>query len=125
MRTIKSKEEIEAHRKAVAITEEGVKLMMKNMKPGMKECQMEAYYDFVLKSYNVKIPAFTTIAATGKNACVMHYVNNDAVCEDGQLILFDLGAQWNYYCADVSRTYPVNGKFTEMQKKNLSVLMDI
>jgi len=123
MRTIKSKEEIEAHRKAVAITEEGVKLMMKNMKPGMKECQMEAYYDFVLKSYNVKIPAFTTIAATGKNACVMHYVNNDAVCEDGQLILFDLGAQWNYYCADVSRTYPVNGKFTEKQKQLYNVVL--
>lgn len=117
MRTIKTKEEIDAHRKAVDITEEGVKLMMKNMKPGMTECQIEAYYDFVLKSHGVKTPAFWTIAATGKNACIMHYVDNNTVCEDGDLILFDLGAQWNHYCADVSRTYPVNGKFTERQKQ--------
>ncbi len=117
MRTIKSKEEIAAHYKSAAITEEAVKNMLKNMKPGMTECQIEAYYDFVLKSYNVKIPAFWTIAATGKNACIMHYVDNDTVTKDGDMILFDLGAQWDHYCTDVSRTYPVNGKFTERQKQ--------
>lgn len=116
-RTIKTKEEIEAHRKACKITEEAVKNMLVNMKPGMTECQIEAYYDFILKGYNVKIPAFTTIAATGINACTLHYVDNDTVTKDGDMILFDLGAQWEHYCADVSRTYPVNGKFTERQKQ--------
>ena len=123
MRRVKSEEEIEAHRVACNITEEGVKLMLDHMKPGMKECQIEAYYDFVLKSYNVKKPAFSTIAATGKNACVMHYVENDTVCEENSLILFDLGAKWDYYCADVSRTYPVSGKFTERQKQLYNVVL--
>lgn len=122
-RTIKSKVEIEAHRKACDITEQGVKNMLKHMKPGMKECEIEAYYDFVLKSYNVKAPAFTTIAATGINACTLHYVDNDTVCQDGDMILFDLGAKWDQYCADVSRTYPVNGKFTERQKTLYNVVL--
>ena len=123
MRVIKDQAEIENHRKAVKITEEGVKNILLNMKPGMTECQIEAYYDFVLKGYNVKMPAFTTIAATGKNACIMHYVDNDTQTKDGDLILFDLGAQWNYYCADVSRTYPVNGKFTERQKQLYNIVL--
>lgn len=123
MRVIKDQAEIENHRKAVKITEEGVKNILLNMKPGMTECQIEAYYDFVLKGYNVKTPAFTTIAATGKNACIMHYVDNDTQTKDGDLILFDLGAQWNYYCADVSRTYPVNGKFTERQKQLYNIVL--
>ena len=123
MRTVKSKEEIEAHYKSAAITEEAVKNMLKNMKPGMTESQIEAYYDFVLKSHNVKIPAFWTIAATGKNACIMHYVDNNTKTKDGDMILFDLGAQWDHYCTDVSRTYPVNGKFTERQKQLYNVVL--
>ncbi|MDO4755236.1 MAG: Xaa-Pro aminopeptidase [Parabacteroides sp.] len=123
MRTIKTKEEIEAHRKAVKITEDGVKMMLRNMKPGMSENQIEAYFDFTLKYNNVKVPAFWTIAATGKNACIMHYVDNNTVTKDGDMMLFDLGAQWDYYCADVSRTYPVNGKFTERQKELYNVVL--
>lgn len=123
MRTVKDEYEIRCHRKACQITEEAVKHMMRNMKPGMTECQIEAYYDFVLKSYNVKPPAFATIAAAGKNACVMHYVDNDTPTRDGQLILFDLGAQWEFYCADVSRTFPVNGRFTPRQKKLYNVVL--
>lgn len=123
MRTVKDDYEVECHRKACKITEEGVKNMLRNMKPGMTECQIEAYYDFVLKGYNVKMPAFTTIAATGKNACVMHYDHNDTETKDGDMMLFDLGAQWNLYCADVSRTYPVNGKFTERQKQLYNVVL--
>lgn len=123
MRTVKDSDEIEAHRKAVNITEEGVKNILKNMKPGMTESQIEAYYDFVLKGYNIKKPAFTTIAATGKNACIMHYTDNDTVTKENDLILFDLGAQWQHYCADVSRTYPVSGKFTERQKQLYNVVL--
>lgn len=123
LRTVKSAPEIEAHRKAVKITEEGVKNMLKHMKPGMMECQIEAYYDFILKGYNVKAPAFTTIAATGINACTLHYVDNDTVTKDGDMILFDLGAKWDQYCADVSRTYPVNGKFSPRQKELYNVVL--
>ena len=123
MRSVKDAAEIENHRKAAAITEEAVKNLMANMKPGMTESQIEAYYDFVLKSHGCKFPAFTTIAATGKNACIMHYVDNDTVAKDGDMILFDLGAQYNLYCTDVSRTFPVNGKFTERQKMLYNVVL--
>jgi len=116
-RTVKEKEEIEAHRKAAKITDEAVRNMLSNMKPGMTECEIEAYYDFVLKSHGVKVPAFTTIAASGPNNCTLHYSDNNRVTEDGDLILFDLGAQVDRYCTDVSRTYPVNGKYTERQKQ--------
>lgn len=123
LRTVKYPDEIEEHRKACEITNQAVRNMLRNMKPGMKECEIEAYYDFVLKSNEVKVPAFTTIAATGINACHMHYVQNNTPTKDGDLILFDLGAQSNYYCADVSRTYPVNGKFTQRQKQLYSIVL--
>ncbi len=122
-RTIKEKEEIEAHRKAAAITNEAVRNMLRNMKPGMTESAIEAYYDFVLKSNGVKVPAFTTIAASGPNNNTLHYSANNRVTEDGDLILFDLGAQVDRYCTDVSRTYPVNGKYTERQKLLYNVVL--
>lgn len=123
MRSVKDAAEIAAHRKAAAITEEAVKNILSNMKPGMTESHIEAYYDFVVKKHGGKFPAFTTIAATGKNACIMHYVDNDTVAKDGDLILFDLGAQYDLYCTDVSRTYPVNGKFTERQKQLYNIVL--
>ncbi|MBQ6897189.1 MAG: aminopeptidase P N-terminal domain-containing protein [Oscillospiraceae bacterium] len=123
MRSVKDATEIAAHRKAAAITEEAVKNILANMKPGMTESHIEAYYDFVLKKHGCKFPAFTTIAATGKNACIMHYDHNDTETKDGEMILFDLGAQWDLYCTDVSRTYPVNGRFTEKQKMLYNVVL--
>ena len=123
-RTVKEKEEIEAHRKAAAITNEAVRNMLRNMKPGMTESAIEAYYDFVLKSNGVKVPAFTTIAASGPNNNTLHYSKNDRVTEDGDLILFDLGAQVDRYCTDVSRTYPVNGKYTERQKQLYNCVLE-
>ena len=123
LRTIKYPEEIEAHRKAVAITEAGVRNMLHHMKPGMYEYEIEAYYDFVLKSNGVRTPAFWTIAAAGQNANHMHYMDNNTKTKDGDMILFDLGARWDYYCADVSRTYPVNGKFTNRQAQLYDVVL--
>lgn len=115
MRQVKEKEEIELHKKACEITTRGVKNILANLKPGMLECQAEAYFDFVLKSEHARF-AFPTIAASGKNACVLHYVANDRKMQDGDMILFDLGAEWGGYASDVSRTFPVNGKFTSRQK---------
>ena len=123
MRTVKHPQEILAHRRAVDITEKAVRNMMVNMKPGMYEYEIEAYYDFVLKSSGVRVPAFTTIAACGQNANHMHYVDNNTQTKDGDLILFDLGARWDYYCADVSRTYPVNGKFTNRQAQLYEIVL--
>ena len=117
LRMIKSSEEIEEMKKAIDITIKGVESLMRNSKPGMKEYELEAYFDFECKKRGVKDLAFTTIAAAGKNAATLHYVTNDAEIKDNDLILFDLGAAWNLYNADITRTFPVNGKFTERQKE--------
>ena len=90
---------------------------MKECKPGMKEYELEAYFDFYLKQNGVKDYAFKTIAAAGVNAATLHYVDNNSEIKDGDLILFDLGAQVNYYNGDISRTFPANGKFTKRQKE--------
>ncbi|OOM11114.1 aminopeptidase P family protein [Clostridium saccharobutylicum] len=117
LRMIKSKEEIDEMQKAIDITITGVESLMRNAKAGMKEYQLEAYFNFECKTKGVKDFAFRTIAATGKNATTLHYVDNDSELKDGDLILFDLGAQWNCYNGDITRTFPVNGKFTERQKE--------
>ncbi|WP_160692908.1 aminopeptidase P family protein [Clostridium sp. C2-6-12] len=117
LRIIKSQEEIEQMKKAIDITIEGVKSLMKNAKPGMKEYELEAYFDFECKTNGAKDYAFKTIAAAGKNATILHYAKNNSKIRDGELILFDLGAQWNLYNADITRTFPVNGMFTDRQKE--------
>jgi len=117
LRMIKSEQEIAEMQKAIEITIGGVKSLMKNAKAGMKEYQLEAYFDFECKTKGVKDLAFGTIAAAGKNATILHYVENNSELKDGDLILFDLGAQWNLYNADITRVFPVNGKFTDRQKE--------
>lgn len=122
-RMIKTKEEIDMIRKAIEITNQGIRKMMENSKPGMMEYQLEAYFDFEIKTLGAKRHAFNTIAASGKNGIVLHYVENNCEMKDGDLILFDLGAEYNNYCADISRTFPVNGKFTERQKEIYNIVL--
>ena len=122
IRQVKTPEEIALHRKACAITSKGVKNILDHLHPNMHEYEIEAYFDFVLKSNNAR-HAFPTIAASSKNACSMHYVANDRKMLDGDMILFDLGAEWGYYASDVSRTFPVNGKFTDQQKALYNVVL--
>ena len=123
LRLIKSKEEIELIEKAIDVTHEGIKNMLDNIKPGMVEYEVEAYFDFTLNKNGIKEKAFQTIAATGKNATILHYTENNCKTNDGDLILFDLGGQYNYYNADISRTFPVNGKFTERQKQVYNIVL--
>ena len=125
LRLIKSEEEIERIRKAIEITIEGVETLMKNSRSGIKEYELEAYFDFICKKNGVNDFAFKTIAAAGKNATVLHYVNNDSELNNGDLILFDLGAQYKYYNGDISRTFPVNGKFTERQKEVYNAVLRV
>lgn len=115
-RSIKSKKEVAKVSEAIEITKVGLNNIMKSLEPNKKEAYFEAHFDFVLKSENV-IHAFDTIAASGNNATTLHYVTNDEVALDNELILFDLGATSDLYCADISRTYPVNGKFSKRQKE--------
>ncbi len=116
LRVLKKDVEVENLKKAIKITGEGIYNLMKNTKAGMKEYELEAYFDFILKKSGVKDFAFTTICASGHNATVLHYVDNNAVIKEGDLVLLDLGAQYGYYNGDISRTFPVSGKFTNRQK---------
>ncbi len=124
LRQIKEPEEIKLMKKAIDITKDGIYSMMKNAKPGMMEYEIEAYFDFELKRNGVKVPAFTTIAAGGKNATVLHYEDNNSVVKDGEMILFDLGAAWGNYSADITRTFPVNGRFTDTQKDLYNMVLE-
>lgn len=123
LRMIKAKDEIDNIRKAIQITGEGIKSLMKNSVPGMKEYQLEAHFDFTCKTLGARNLAFPTIAASGANATVLHYEDNNCEIKDGDLVLFDLGAEHENYCADITRTFPVNGKFTQRQKQIYNIVL--
>ncbi|TDK60798.1 aminopeptidase P family protein [Bacillus salipaludis] len=123
LRVYKTPEEIAEIKKAIEITNEGIKNLMSHAKPDMKEYQLEAYFDFTLKSEGVRDYAFPTIVASGKNGTILHYVKNNATVEDGSLVLLDLGAQYHFYNGDISYTFPVNGKFTEKQKTFYNIVL--
>lgn len=123
LRVYKKPEEIEKIKKAIDITYKGITNLLNNSKANMKENQLEAYFDFTLKSEGVKHNAFNTIVAGGKNGTILHYENNDAVIEDQSLVLLDLGAQYENYNADISFTFPINGKFTEKQKTYYNIVL--
>jgi len=125
LRQIKSACEVENLRIAVDKTRIGIEAMMKAATPGMYEYEIEAHYDFASKLNGVQESAFNTIAASGINATVLHYESNDSQTKDGDLILFDLGCSWNNYSADISRTFPVNGKFSKRQKEIYSAVLDV
>ena len=116
LRTVKDEEEIDRTRKAVAVTKNALEFVMKNLKPGMMEYEVQADFEYCCKKQGTKKLSFPTIAGSGYNGCMLHYETNDHVAEDGTLILLDLGAKYGNYCSDITRTYPVNGKFTERQR---------
>lgn len=116
LRLIKDDTEITKLKKAIAITDEGIRHMMKHVQPGMNENQVEAYFDFVLKTNNCH-HSFPSIIASGKNATILHYADNDQKIKKNSLILCDLGAAYEYMNADITRTFPANGKFTKRQKE--------
>jgi len=123
LRTIKDEEEINNIKKAIEITKEGIMNLITNSKPGMYEYELEAYFDFTLRKKGVKDFAFKPIVASGKNSTILHYSSNNSQTQEGDLVLLDLGAQYNYYSGDISRTFPINGKFTERQKEIYSIVL--
>ena len=123
-RVFKTPEEIENMKKAISITKEGIENMWQHTQPNMVEYELEAYFDYTLKANGVKDKAFNTILAGGKNATILHYGENNNKIEDGKLVLIDLGATYNYYNADISRTFPINGKFSERQKQIYNIVLE-
>ena len=122
-RTIKEPEEIEEIKKAINITKRGIENILKNI--GEKyEYQLESYFDQAIKYNGATGYAFPTIAASGKNATCLHYMDNNSIAKNGDLILFDLGCSLNMYCSDISRTFPVSGKFTKRQKEIYDIVLN-
>lgn len=123
LRLIKEPYEIDLMRKAVKITTDGLEAMMKNAKPNMYEYELEAYFDFVLTKNGVTDKAFETIVASGQRGTILHYCENNSKACDGDLVLVDCGAQFDWYNGDITRTFPVNGKFTPLQKQIYDIVL--
>jgi len=116
MRLIKSAEEIELMQRAADIAAEAHVEAMKQVRPGMMEYEIEALLEFNFRKNGATGPAYTSICGGGANATVLHYVTNDAKLRDGDLLLVDAGAEYKGYASDITRTFPVNGRFTEAQR---------
>ncbi len=123
MRMQKDADEVALLRDAIKLTDEGLQNVMKNLKPGMKEYQAQADFEYSIKRNGADGVSFPTIAGSGMNGTMLHYETNQDTCEDNTLILLDLGAKYQGYCADITRTYPVNGKFTERQRQVYDIVL--
>ncbi len=124
LRVLKSSEEIKDMKKANEITRIALESMMNNLAPNVNEAQMESRFLFEIRNQGSKRNSFNTISAGGQNATVLHYGKNNTPLKDGDLVLFDLGCEWNEYASDISRTYPVNGKFTDRQKQIYNIVLN-
>lgn len=116
LRAIKTALEVEVLQKAIGITDTAFRRLLGFIKPGVMEYEIEAEIFHSFLSQRATGPAYGSIIASGDRARVLHYVENSRECKDGELILMDFGAEYGGYCADLTRTVPVNGKFTRRQK---------
>lgn len=117
LRAIKTKEEVDVIQQAIAITDKTFRRLLGFIKPGVMEYEIEAEIMHSFLSNRATGEAYGSIIASGDNARILHYVNNNQPCNDGDLVLMDFGAAYGGYCADLTRTVPVNGKFTKRQKE--------
>lgn len=124
-RTIKDAGEVAEIRNAMAITRDAIHAMMKAAKPGMYEYQLEGVFTKVLADAGVRESAFGNIVSAGRNNFYIHYEEPTGVLCDGDLILTDVGARKNEYVSDISRAFPVNGKFTAPQKEVYSIALQV
>jgi len=116
MRLRKTEVEVDAIRAAAKIIIHAHKRAMQYCRPGLYEYELEAEIVHELLRSGCRSPAFPAIVAGGKNACTLHYIENDNVLNDGELVLIDAGAELNHYASDITRTFPINGHFTDEQK---------
>jgi Xaa-Pro aminopeptidase len=117
LRVVKSSEEIEIMQRAADIAAEAHCEAMKRVRAGMKEYQVEALIEQIFRERGASAPAYTSIVAAGPNATVLHYINNDGELHDGDLLLIDAGAEYKGYASDITRTFPINGRFSKGQRE--------
>lgn len=125
LRTIKADVEIDVMKQAIAITEKAFRRILKFVKPGVMEYEVEAEITHEFIRNGATGHAYSPIIASGKSSNILHYVNNDKACKDGELLLLDFGAEYANYAADLTRTIPVSGKFTKRQKEVYNAVLRI
>jgi Xaa-Pro aminopeptidase len=125
LRMIKSEEEIDVLKEACRITETAFRKLLKTLKPGQMEYEAEAEYTYEFIRNRSRGHAYTPIFASGANSCVLHYISNNQVCNSGDIILVDAGAEYANYNADLTRVLPVNGTFTPRQKQVYNAVLRV
>ena len=125
LRAVKSPVEVELIKQACLITEKAFQRLLGFIRPGVWEFEIEAeiYHEFLAN--RSRGPAYVPIIASGPNACILHYVQNNRQCKDGELLLMDFGAEYASYASDLTRTVPVNGKFTSRQKEIYNAVLRV
>ena len=124
LRVQKSDVEVDLVRKAAQITKKGFERVLKKVKPGTSETQLEADFAYEFIRHGGRF-AYNPIIASGKNSNVLHYITNDQICRDGDVLLLDVAASYANYNADMTRTIPVNGKFTRRQKQVYNAVLRV
>ena len=125
IRGVKEPEEIALMQTACDITEKGFRRALGFIKPGVMEYEIEAEFMHEFLNNRSKGFAYTPIIGSGYNACVLHYIENNQACKDGDLLLMDVGAEYANYASDMTRTIPVNGRFTARQKAVYQAVLDV
>jgi Xaa-Pro aminopeptidase len=116
MRMVKSDAELALMRRAIAISVEAHNVAREMAQPGRYEYEIQAEMDYIFRKNGAQGPAYPSIVASGENACILHYTTNNRQMQDGELLLIDAGASYDYYNADITRTFPVGERFTEEQQ---------
>ena len=124
MRLFKDEYEISLMRRAAHIASDAHKLAMKSARPGMMEYEIEAEFLREFRRRGAQAPSYTPIVAGGGNACILHYVEKNAALKDGDLLLIDAGCELDGYASDITRTFPVNGRFTPAQKEIYELVLE-
>jgi Xaa-Pro aminopeptidase len=124
LRLRKSAAEIDVMRRAARITRDAHVAAMKRARPGVNEREIDAELEATFRRLGATGSAYTNIVAGGENACILHYVENDQPLRDGDLLLVDAGSEFEFYASDVTRTYPVNGRFSPEQRSIYDVVLD-
>src|SRR5688572_13278963 len=116
LRLHRSPSELALHRRACEISRDAHTEAMRAAKPGMYEYQVQAVIEYVFRSHGSMRNGYPSIVASGPNACILHYTENNRKMEDGELLLIDAGGEFGYHSADITRTFPVNGRFAPPQR---------
>jgi len=124
MRVLKSDEEVEIMQRAADIAAEAHVEAMKAVRPGMKEYEVEALIESIFRRHGAAGPSYTSIVGAGANATILHYINNMGTLRDGDLLLVDAGAEYKGYASDITRTFPINGRFTRAQRDIYDLVLE-